>query len=191
MDTTNNAFTSRRIPYHGSGRTVGAFHHHKSQAVIIGEYSNSTHYAFIRLPASLASSGSYEVGKDVRELGTARPCRSDFEKAAGKAFLTMFTNGSLLLFDVSNGWTYQSIIQVAEPFTCSGSFPFLVVGYNRAFVVYPNVQEAREILISGTTLKQGRIMKLPEDIKPSVGLVLGISPDDAKSVACPAVSSDT
>ncbi len=190
MDTATNKFTSRRVPYHdsGSGRTTGAFHYHSAQTVVIGQHNNATHYAMVRLPTSLASSatGSYDVSKDVREFGTARPCRSGFELAAGKAFLTMFANGSVLLFDVSDGWAYQSMTQVAEPFTCSGSFPFLVMGYSRAFVVYPTVREVREIVISGTTLQQGRTMKFAEDIKPSVGLVLGISPDLANSVTCTA-----
>jgi hypothetical protein len=98
----------------------------------------------------------------------------------------MFTNGSLLMFDVTNGWTYQSAIQVSEPFTCSDSFPFLVLGYNRAFVVYPTKREAQEILISSGTLNQGRTMKLPDEMKPTAGLVLGIPPDKSTSVSCPA-----
>jgi len=184
--TTPNTFTSRRIPYHASGRTIGSFHFHRSQAVVIGQYSNATHYAFIRLQTDMdMASPKYEVARDLREFGSARPCRSGFEMAYGKAFLTMFTNGTVLMFDVSSGWTFQSSIQVSESFTCSGTFPFLVMGYNRAVVVYPNVQEARELLISGTTLKQGRTMKLPQDFKPSSGLVFGIPPSMTKA-SCPA-----
>jgi hypothetical protein len=196
MDKAANTFTSRRIPYHEvpnwspgmppPPRRTGSFHYHKANPVIIGQHTNTTHYAFIRLPTATAASGIYDVARDFREFGTARPCRSGFEKASGKAFLSMFTNGSLLMFDVTNGWTYQSAIQVSEPFTCSGSFPFLVLGYNRAFVVYPTLREAREILISSGALNQGRTMKLPDEMKPTAGLVLGIPPDKSTSVSCPA-----
>jgi hypothetical protein len=192
MDKAANTFTSRRIPYHEGPnwrlgmRRTGSFHFHEANPVIISQHTNATHYAFIRLPTATTASGIYDVARDFREFGSARPCRSGFEKASGKAFLTMFTNGSLLMFDVTNGWTYQSAIQVSEPFTCSGTFPFLVLGYNRAFVVYPTMREAREILISSGALNQGRTMKLPDEMRPTAGLVLGIPPEKSKSISCPA-----
>jgi hypothetical protein len=189
MDPATSTFTSGRVRYHDSGRRTGSFFDHSSQPVIIGQHTNATHYAFIRLPSTMdvsSATASYEVARDFREFDRARPCRAGFEKASGKAFLAMFTNGSVLMFDVANGWLFQSSVQVSEPFTCSGSFPFLVLGYNRAFVVYPTMKEARELLISGSELKQGRTMKLPDSIRPTSGLVFGISPTVSKDVSCPA-----
>lgn len=189
MDTATNTVTSARVLYHDSGRRTGSFFYHSSQPVVIGQHNNNTHYAFIRVPSTMAlSSASYEVARDFREFGGARPCRAGFEKASGQAFLAMFTNGSLLMFDVTDGWLFKSSIQVSEPFTCSGTFPFLVLGYNRAFVVYPTMQETREILIAGGVLKQGRIMKLPGGMRPTSGLVFGISPAVSKAVSCPAAA---
>jgi hypothetical protein len=182
-DPSTNSFTSRQVKHHDSGRKTGTFFEHERQPIIIGQHSGGTppQYSFIRWTAG---SPSYAAPSDVLDFGTVRPCASGFELALGKAFATLLTNGSLMVYDVASGWVLRNSVVAAEPFTCTGStYPRMAMGYHRVFLLFPAKKEVVEYRLSLSTLAKGRT--LTTTVQPTAGVVAGLSSAARAVSACP------
>ena len=183
-DPSTNTFTSRQIKYHDTGRRTGTFFEHDRQPIIIGQHAggNPAQYSLIRWTAG---SAAYDAPRDVLDFGTVRPCSSGFELALGKAFATLLTNGSLMVYDIASGWVYRNSIAAADAFTCTGAtYPRMVMGYHRVFVLFPANKEVVEYHLSLSTLKKGRTLSTAT-IQPTTGIVVGLSSAQSAASACP------
>jgi hypothetical protein len=184
-DPSTNTFTSRQVKHHdtGSGRKTGTFFEHERQPIIIGQHAGGTpaQFSFIRWTAG---SPSYAAPSDVLDFGAVRPCASGFELALGKAFATLLTNGSLMVFDVASGWALRNSVVATDSFTCTGSsHPRMAMGYHRVFLLFPATKEVVEYRLSLSTLAKGRTLKTT--VEPAAGVVAGLSPAVSAVSACP------
>jgi hypothetical protein len=181
-NTAANTFTSRQVKYHDTGRKTGTFFEHDRQPVIIGQHSGGTP-ARVSLIRWVAGSESYNVARDVLDMGLVRPCGgAGFEQALGKAFAALLMNGSLMVYDVAEGWALRNSAAV-DPFGCSdANRPRMVMGYHRLFLLYPASREVVEYRVSLSTLTKGRTFKTTT--QPVAGVVAGLSPSASAASAC-------
>eukprot|EP00961_Rhodomonas_salina_P293845 3934082-Rhodomonas_salina.1 len=145
QDTATNTISSRKIPYHDTGRRTGSFFSHHQNPVIVAQHSRP--FALIRWRAGPAD---YEPRRDVLEFPEAvQVCGAAFELVHGAAFLVLVSNGTLLAYHVSDAWTpIASLPAVLPEFSCGGhgsNYPRLVAGYNRVFVTVPERNLVKEI----------------------------------------------
>jgi hypothetical protein len=181
-NTATNTFTSRQVKYHDTGRKTGTFFEHERQPIIIGQHSGGTP-AQVSLIRWVAGTESYNVARDVLDMGPVRPCGgAGFELALGKAFAALLMNGSLMVYDVAEGWALLNSAAV-DPFSCSdASRPRMVMGYHRLFLLYPAKNEVVEFRVSLSTLTKGRTIKTTT--QPVAGVVVGLSPSTVATSAC-------
>jgi hypothetical protein len=172
-DTKSDSFESYLLKYHDTGRRTGTFFSQENQQIIIGAHTSTSQYALIRLQV-VGGSRSYDANRDVLDFpSNARPCTSDFERASGAVFVTLLTNGTVMVYDVREKWTLRNSLVISDPFSCSGSpptYPRLVAGYNRFFVLIGT--QVKEFKVSALTLVAGRTFNL--NFNPGAGIVVGV-----------------